>query len=468
MKRAGDFQFSRRTLLRAAGSTLLVPTFLKQAFAQRLPTAPNLVLFQQTNGQNVAGYWPTATAFTSTILKDLLTDPIVGPKTTVIKGINLKLMGSPGGNGHDWGWHGFYSGYDNVPGPGGQFGGGPSIDQVLKSKLNFTTPFSTLHTGVTAVNYRLVNAGRASFVSEAAQKLIMPDIDIYAEYTKVFGSVTPSTTPPSAADAQAASRRLAQRKSVLDAVASDLQTLEGRLGPSEKAKVDAHLQSVREFEMRLSDVAAAGSASRPANCGMAKPSKLGVPTTGQGNEANAPALLDLWMEFIGNAIACNMASVVTFQAGRGGEHFEYAWLGIPELKSDFHDNFAHKDHGDGSAASVLAAKATIPVGQYYAKLMLALGQKLASFPQANGMTALDNSLVVWGNELATGPHGINGYPISLLGGAAGKLKKTGYLLDVGQQAHHLFLTSIMNIMGVPATGVGLQPNCGQLPGLTLG
>jgi len=34
MKAPGALQFSRRALLRAAGSTLLVPTFLKQAFAQ--------------------------------------------------------------------------------------------------------------------------------------------------------------------------------------------------------------------------------------------------------------------------------------------------------------------------------------------------------------------------------------------------------------------------------------------------
>jgi hypothetical protein len=463
MKTVGDFQFSRRTLMRAAGSTLLVPTFLKQAFAQSVPTVPNLVLFQQTNGQNQAGFWPAAGSFTSTILKDMLADTVVGPKTTLIKGINLKLMGSPGGNGHDNGWHGFYSGYDNVSGPGGQFGGGPSLDQVLAGKLKFTAPFATLHTGVTAVNYRLINAGRASFVSAAAQKLIMPEIDIYAAYTKVFGAVTTSATPPTAMDTQAAARRLAQRKSVLDAVASDLQTLAGRLGPSEKMKVDAHLQSVRDFEKRLSDLAAAGSVPLSASCSAAKPSKTGVPSTGQGNEANAPTLFDLFMEFIGNAIACNMVGVLTFQAGRGGDHFNYAWLKIAELTSDFHDNFAHKDNGSNANA----AKVMVAVGTYYATMITTLAKKLASFPQANGTTALDNSLVVWGNELATGPHGLNGYPVALVGGAAGRLKKTGYLLDVGQQAHHLLGTSLQNIMGVPATGFGQQPNCGPLPGLTL-
>jgi len=74
---------------------------------------------------------------------------------------------------------------------------------------------------------------------------------------------------------------------------------------------------------------------------------------------------------------------------------------------------------------------------------------------------------VWGNELATGPHGINTYPIALVGGAAGKLKKTGYMLDVGAQPHQQLGCTIQNMMGVPATGFGAVPNCGMLPGLSL-
>ncbi|MEP6654201.1 MAG: hypothetical protein ABJA82_12630 [Myxococcales bacterium] len=37
--------------------------------------------------------------------------------------------------------------------------------------------------------------------------------------------------------------------------------------------------------------------------------------------------------------------------------------------------------------------------------------------------------------MATGPHGINDIPIALVGGAAGRLKKTGYLVDAGAQPH---------------------------------
>ena len=74
-------QFSRRMLLKAAGSTLCVPFFLKRAFAQAQPR-PNLVLLMQTNGVNQAGFWPSPGSFDSPILNKLLTHPQVGPKTT--------------------------------------------------------------------------------------------------------------------------------------------------------------------------------------------------------------------------------------------------------------------------------------------------------------------------------------------------------------------------------------------------
>ncbi len=463
MKSGLHTEFSRRSLMKAAGSTLAVPFFLKNAFAQTAAVNPNLVMLMQTNGQNQTGFWPASTAaWDSPILNKLLTDPVVGRKATVIKGVNLQKMGNPAGNGHDWGWHGLYSGYDNV----GQSGGGPSVDQTLIKKVAFTTPFKNIHCGVHAVDYRLINPGRISFSCESAGRLVPCELNLYSLYTKVFGAIPAAgTTGTPTAATDAAMRRLAQRRSVMDAVAVDLTTLQGRVGASERAKIDVHLTAVRDFEKRLAATVtpATGGAVRPASCSTVAPSKTGVPTTGQNNEANADTLNRLFMEFIANAIGCNMVGVLSFQWGRGGEHFHYKWLNIPGMRADFHDEIAHKDNGsDAVAASVM-----VEVGKYYTELVTDLAKRLAAFPQANAKTALDNSLVVWGNELATGPHGINGIPIVLLGGAAGKLKTTGYLVNAGTQPHHRLGCTIHNIMGDPVKGFGSSPDCGVFTGLDL-
>jgi hypothetical protein len=448
-------QFSRRDLLRAAGATLTVPLFLKNAFAA--PTAsspPALVLLMQTNGTHQESFWPAAGTFDSVILHKLLADPVLGPKTTLIKGIDYKGIKNPSGNGHDQGFHGLYSGFDSISGPGGSFGGGISLDQRVAGEANLgNVKFKNIHCGVQAVNYKAINAGRISFSAVGPAQQIPCELDIYALYEKVFGSAT--GTP---ADPQRVMRRLMQRKSVLDAVAGDLVSLEKRLGPSERQKVEIHLSAVRDFETRLS---AGGPLS--AACASVKPSKTGVPSTGQGNEANADALERLFMEFIANTIGCNMVGVLSFQFGRGGDHFHYAWLNIPGMPSDAHDQVAHQDTGDANIARI-----NIEIKKWYTDVVADLAGRLAAFPQGNGKSALDSSLVVWGNEIATGPHGMKGIPIALLGGAAGRLKRTGYVVDTGvAQPHHRLGTTILNIMGVAAKGFGGVPDCGMVEGLDL-
>jgi hypothetical protein len=158
-----------------------------------------------------------------------------------------------------------------------------------------------------------------------------------------------------------------------------------------------------------------------------------------------------------------LVGVLTFQLGRGGEHFHYKWLNLPGMAPDFHDEIAHKDNGsNATAASVM-----VGVNQYHAEIFLDLAKRLAAFPQANGATALDNSLVVWGNELATGPHGTNGIPLVFIGGAAGRLKRTGYMVDSGTQVHQRLGCTLHHIMGDPVAGFGSVPNCGPFQGLEL-
>src|SRR5689334_13572465 len=124
-------QFSRRDLLRAAGSTLAVPFFLQRAFAADVARPPNLVMLMQTNGTNQKNYWPAAGTFDSVILHELLSDPALASKTTLLKGVNFDMTGGPTGNGHDWGFHGLYSGQACVNSGPDQFGGGISLDHVV-------------------------------------------------------------------------------------------------------------------------------------------------------------------------------------------------------------------------------------------------------------------------------------------------------------------------------------------------
>lgn len=453
MTRTPRPRFSRRDLLKAAGSCLLVPAFLQRAFAAPMPDAPpNLVLLMQTNGTNQKNYWPAAGTFDSPILRRLLQSPQVGPKTTLIKGLSFQAIGAPSGNQHDHGFHGLYSGYDCVGESGASYPGGISLDQIIARDLRFPGRLRNLHCGVHAANYRAINAGRVSFSAIGEKQQLPCEIDIYALYAKVFGSTSPGLSP------ERARARLMQRRSVLDAVAADLSALEGRLGPEERRKVQLHASALRDLEERLSSRLIA---SFP-GCSTATPSTFDVPSRGQGNEANAPALFRLFMEFIALTVSCNMVGVLSFQFGRGGEHFHYDWLNIPGMPADAHDLVAHKDNGDPEIERI-----NTEIKKWYTELVTDLAERLSGFPQDEGKSALDNALIVWGNELATGPHEMNNMPVALIGGAAGRLTRTGYIVDEGRQPHHRLGATLLRVMGLPSEGFGAAPDCGVLRGLAL-
>jgi hypothetical protein len=188
---------------------------------------------------------------------------------------------------------------------------------------------------------------------------------------------------------------------------------------------------------------------------------LGPAAADQGldvlSEDNVPTLTRLMFDFLALALACQMSRIVTFQFGNGGEKWYFRWLGINE---NSHDDIAHRDHGKEPAITEKVLK----MNRWYAEQVKHLARSLAAIPEAEG-SLLDNSLVVWGNEMATGPHGMNDIPVVLLGRAAGRLPNTGRILDNGMQDYRRLGTSLLNLMGVSATGFGEAPTCGPVSGL---
>jgi hypothetical protein len=384
-------------LLKAAGATLAVPVFLQSSFAEAASAPPPLVLLMQTNGTHQESFWPAPGTFNSIILDKLLTNPVLAPKATLLKGINYKPIGNPSGNGHDQGFHGLYSGFDSISGPGGSFGGGISLDQRLASEANFAS--ARLRNIYCGVHVTITRHQRRPLPFSATGPPSRCQVSsISTRSTRVFGPATATRRRSKkrvyASAAQVGSRRGGSRS----------EALQKRLGPIERQKIDTHLTALRDFENRLS--ASTGPIS--ATCASLKPSQTGVPTTGQGNEANAQVLERLFMEFIANTVACKMVGVLSLQFGRGGDHFHYAWLNIPGMPSDAQicgPRTRRREHRADQHRDRAYTDGLIPA-------------RLAAFrrPTARPPRRL---LIVWGNEAATGPHGMKDIPVVLIGGAGG-------------------------------------------------
>ncbi|MET0592481.1 MAG: DUF1552 domain-containing protein [Polyangiaceae bacterium] len=435
-----DRAFGRRDLLRAAGATLLVPSFLRQAFASPQSVGPRLVIVMQALGTHQAAFWPDATG-TSPILDPILGDAALRAKTVVVKGVHNMTTGV--GNEHDRGFNSLWTGVKPVGFSEDCFGGGPSIDQILRRSRSPKVQFPTLNTGVLAADVAPKNGHRRSFIYSGPQQPLPTRIDPYRLYAMLF---------PQAGDSspEAAARRLALRQSVLDQSAKDLAALSGRLGPNERRKLDAHATALREYETRL--VASSGTTNQ-----CAKPAGF-APGIDFNSEQNVPVLMELILDLMAVALSCNLTNIVTFQIGYCGNQWRYRWLGIDK---DTHEEIAHFDAHDGSNAA--ATEGMIRMGRWVAENVARFTRKLDAVPEAGG-TALDNSLVVWANENSDGLHGMANLPIVMMGRAGGALQRTG-VVDEGEQTHYQLCTSVMNLMGVPVAGFGDQPTAGPLRGL---
>jgi hypothetical protein len=437
---------SRRALLAAPAAL----PWLGRALAAPAAPRPRLVLLMQSNGTSQANFWPGPDG-TSTILAPLLDDARLRTRTTVLKGLYNHDGGT--GNGHDWGFAGLWSGYRT----GGTFfdpwGNGISIDQLLRKTLTFTEPYPTLNCGVLASSIPTFKAHRRSFSYLAPARQVPTQIDPWRMYdvmfARSFGAVADARV---AADAE---RRLAEQRSVLDSNRADLAKLRRLLGGAERDKLDIHLESLRAFERRLGGAVDPPPAD-PARCASLRPP---TPRLDLTNEDNVPALCGLMLDLVSNALACNLSRIVTFQFGSGGEKWFFRWLGINE---NSHDNIAHRDSGDDP---VITAK-IVKMNVWYAQQVAAFARALDAIPEGNG-SVLDNTLIVWGNEVATGPHAMDDIPVVLIGGAAGRLRRPGLLVDEGPQDYHRLGTSVLRLMGVPAQGFGEADDCGPVRGLNI-
>jgi hypothetical protein len=438
-----DAAFGRRELLRAAGGTLCVPLFVRQAFAAPEELPPRLVIIMQANGTHQRAFWPDRATGTSKILDPIVRHESIRAKTIVLKGVRNDQAGF--GNEHDRGFNSLWTGVAPVGSMEDCFGGGPSIDQIVKQKLRPAVPYPSLACGVLAADVGPKNGHRTSFSYVGAKQQVPTQVDPYRVYGALF------TRPGDGGDPDRARRRLALKKSVLDAVAADLAALAGRVGAGERRKLDAHLSALREFEQRLSSTVA----PTPASC-----RKPAAPAAGLDvwKEDNVPRLAALMLDLVAAGLACNLTRVVTIQLGYSGNNWRYRWLGIDK---DSHEELAHKDTLEGDNVEV--ATAMTQISTWVAEHVSRFVRALDALPEGEG-TCLDRSLVVWANENGTGFHSMDNLPVVLFGRAGGRLRRSG-LVDAGTQSHRRLCTTVLNLMGIEAEGFGLEPACGPLAGL---
>lgn len=358
---------SRRRWLGGAAAAMGLPFLGGYANAGGMQAPKRLVILWTPNdGQWVDQY---ETPLTNGALPDALPaflQPLepFRDRLAVASGLRNDFEGGHTSIGHS------LTGIDWIGPDGNNFwAGGVSVDQHIAQSLGE----EALTLGVSCGSKN--GKGRMSY--SAAETPVDPIEDPSVAFESLFANVGIDTAELDALKAR--------KHSVLDRVASDLQSFSAQIPAAQRPRLEQHLESIRAIEQKIDD-------ELLASCDPSAPMALSP-----SDNALVPEVTRAQMDIIAQALGCGATRVATLQWNRAGGSITPLWSqdGI-EISDNVH-NIAHEHYLQPDNPSVTADAKAIEAW-YSTQLGYLLGQ-LDAIPDVDGGTLLDNTLVVHVKEL---------------------------------------------------------------------
>jgi hypothetical protein len=425
---------TRRRFLRDVGVSAAVLPFVmglpSLGLAKTAARKHRLILMFSPNGIVPNVFWPDEQGEEFTLKRIL--EPLTPFKkqTLILKGISNKVRGD--GDGHMRGMSCLLTGIELFPGniqggsdtPAG-WASGISIDQEMRnffqSRTESQTRFGSLEFGV-SVPDRADPWTRWSYAGP--NKPVAPIDDPYQMFEKLYGRVKDKETI----------------RSILDDVRDDIRVVSSKLSGDDKKLLDEHLSYVREMERDLQS---------------AEKQKLAhpMPQLDQGvviDNDNIPKTSKMQIELLVNSFQNDMAAVATLQYTNSVGQAKMRWLGIEQG----HHELSHDpDLNEGSQEKLTK------INVWFCEQMAYLAKRLSETKEPGGDgNLLDNTLILWTNELGKGnSHTLDNIPFVLVGNGGGL--KMGRSMKFEKAAHNRLWIALANAMGHDISTFGNPKLC---------
>lgn len=457
----------RRAFLRTAAGAALALPFLESRMARgQDPTVPKRFVIFQTGEGNLPSLWTPPTLANDGLQLSQMLQPLAAlkEKLVVVSGVSNLLPELHSSNGHNAPGHTLLSA-ERVDTTGtGQFDAnievmqghrclGPSIDHYLADRLGVMEPLNLAvggaDPGENRMFYKVKEPGESGANAEAP--LNNDPIDAFA--TNLAGL-------PSGPTATVADRFRARRGSVVDGVLQSFGSMKKTLSAADQQRIQDHIDALHDLEEDLNYVP-------PIECGSVTqdvPGGFSVP--GWPDFAQMDVQANLMVDIMVATLACGARQVVTLQdTAYDGPPFEFLSAGPVEgWHAQIHNDPAlNLGYADSSQNPVIRAGFL-----YYAEVFAQLLTKMDAVEEANGLTLLDNSVVLWISEFGTGQsHDPHDLPVVIAGGGQGAIVTDRHLVRGSATTGDLY-TSILNAFDVMDTSFGYDGsgfNHGPIPGL---
>jgi hypothetical protein len=221
---------------------------------------------------------------------------------------------------------------------------------------------------------------------------------------------------------------LRRKASLLDSVTQEISRLKGKLGATDRERIDQYMESIRDVERRIQRAEAGvrdnllPDLDRP----------TGVPAA---YADHARLMFDLQLL----AFQGDITRVTTFQLAREASTRTYPEIGV----SDPHHPITH--HG----GNIEKLKQVAKINQFHVSLFAEFLAKLKSTPEAGG-NLLDHSIFLYGSGMGDpDAHDHSNLPILVAGGGAGNHRGGRHIrFDKPTPLSNLHLT-LLNKVGIP-------------------
>ena len=330
---------------------------------------------------------------------------------TIVQGTSNKFT-----NEAHWGSTFWLTGANRYAEPGQSFHNSISADQVAAAQLGKDTRFASLQLGTPDAKEQGHGPGLSLAWDERGKPVAGYDTPIMAFHRLFSAEDTPLAQRQ---------RMIAEKRSVLDALGTDLNRVKRGLSKDDTDKLDEYAQSIRDIETRLGKDEQWLAIPKPKT-------SLHEPKAGLAGRAEINLMYDLMIA----AMQTDTTRVMTY---RQPVNTVLKDIGVPYTGHDL----SHYERSQGDRMEFSQKR-----DEAQSKLLAGFLDKLKATKEADGTSLFDNAVLAFGSNISS-VHFLNNCPTVLAGGGAGIKLGQHLVLSKDTPLCNVWLT-LLNGLGVKA------------------
>jgi hypothetical protein len=303
---------------------------------------------------------------------------------------------------------------------------GVTMDQIAAAHISQDTPLPSLELGIEDVSLNCGAGYGCAYFNTISWRTPTAPLPVennpQAVFEKLFG------------DGGTSEQRLGRKRedrSILDSIREQTLTLQKGLPASDRVRVGAYLEDIREVERRIKTVLERGE-------------QQAVPDAPVGIPESFEDHVKLMYDLLALAYQSETTRVATLMYAKDLSPASYPNSGN---RGGFHGASHHANVRDRMDQFALINKYHVQMFEYFVS-------KLAATTDGDG-TLLDHSMLLYGSSMSNGnQHDHGPLPLVLLGGASGQMAGNRHIVAKEQTPMSNLLLGMLDTLGVRQESFG--------------